>query len=107
VCDCDCTDCHDSRCAECDPPPPISIAVVDGVIEIRNNTDKAISTRGLFLSNDEDDLFKWQMPSVIIRPNRTIQINADSKRKRTNFELKVGDTLWLSDASGRELTAHL
>jgi hypothetical protein len=99
-CDCSCKLCHDSQCVKCNPPPPISIALVDGVIELRNNTENAISTKGLYLSNDDDDLFMWQMPSVIIRPNQTIQINADSKRKRTNFELKVGDTLWLVDAGG-------
>jgi hypothetical protein len=108
-CDCDCKTCHDSRCVECNPPDYIYISAVnvtEGYIELTNPTDTAISTRGLFLSNDEDDLFMWQMPVVIISPDDVVQIRTDSndkeglKRMRTNFDLEDEDMVWITDVRG-------
>ncbi|MCL1903361.1 MAG: lamin tail domain-containing protein [Oscillospiraceae bacterium] len=74
-------------------------------IEIANNTENAISTKGLYLTND-DDLLKWQMPAIIIREGETIRfITEDNnayfalKRLQTNFNLSVGDVVYLTDAT--------
>ncbi|MDR2559261.1 MAG: hypothetical protein LBC86_06950, partial [Oscillospiraceae bacterium] len=52
------------------------------VLEIYNPTDRAISTKGMYLSNgntpvDEDDyLFMWQMPAFIIRDGQSIFVRS-------------------------------
>ena len=69
----------------------IHITIVDGVIEISNTSDKAISCKGLYLTDDENELFKWQMPSVIIRANGVVRLG-DLKRTQINFEIK-GDVM--------------
>jgi hypothetical protein len=77
-------------CSDCNP----------NLIIIRNDTEKAVSTRGMYLSNDEDDLFMWQMPAVIIRAKQKLQINTNTKRTRINFELQAGKRIRLIDAAG-------
>jgi hypothetical protein len=82
-----------------------------GWLEISNPTAYAATTKGLYLSNDDDDLFLWQMPAVIIRPDVTVRIRANSnstcdvlKRMQTNFDIADGDTVRLSDAHGNVLS---
>ena len=89
----------------------VSAVAENGYIEICNLADKAISTKVLYLSNDDEDYFLWQMPSVIIRPNDTVRIkdsennsNGFLKRMQTNFELNIGEDLRLIDSEGNVLT---
>jgi hypothetical protein len=66
----------------------------------------------LYLSNDEDDNFLWQMPSVIIRAGVTVQVRINSKnnsglkRMQANFDLAVGESLRLTDARGKVLSTE-
>jgi hypothetical protein len=102
-------------CIDCNRfPDHIYISKVnaaDGYIEIHNPTERAISTKGLYLSNDDEDLFMWQMPVFIIRPSMTIRIRTSSnnddsfiKRMQTNFDLAINGKVWLTDATGEILT---
>lgn len=79
----------------------------NGWLEIHNPTNEAISCKGLHLSNDEQDLQIWQMPAVIIKAGDTVRIRANSnnicvtlKRMITNFNINIGDTIILINASG-------
>jgi hypothetical protein len=86
----------------------ISVVNVEGhnLIEIRNTSDSAVSTKGLYISND-DDLFKWQMQSFIIRAGQTIIINDINinpvsvpilKRAKVNFDVTSAEMLRLTAA---------
>jgi hypothetical protein len=82
-----------------------------GWLEISNPTDHALSTKGLYLSNDDEDLFLWQMPAVIIREGQTVRVAMNSngtcevlKRLRTNFDIADGDTVRLNDVHGELLS---
>ena len=86
------------------------IDVAGDVIEIYNLTDTAVSARGLYLSEDQDDFFKWKMPPVIIKAGEIIQITTDDddshdglKRLQANFDLDNWETLCLTDAGGNVL----
>jgi hypothetical protein len=85
-------------------------------IEICNPTNRTISTKGLYLSNDTDDLFLFQIPSVIVRPNTyvfvkvNLEIAPDDyilKRMKTNFAVNTGDTLRLVSANGDILSEYM
>jgi hypothetical protein len=78
-----------------------------GWLELHNPTTTAISTRGLYLSNDDDDFFLWQMPAVIAREGETVRVRASGngvcvalKRMTANFDFSNGETLRLVDAHG-------
>jgi uncharacterized membrane protein len=91
----------------------VSILSGDGWIEITNPANTAISTRGLFLTNTDDDLFLWQMPVVVIEADGTIRIRTDSndnnglKRMRANFDLSEGETIRLTVATDVLLSSFL
>jgi hypothetical protein len=97
----------------------------NGWLEITNPTDKAVSTKGLYLSvnplcigsecgncNDED-FCNWQMPSVIIRPGIPVRIRMKNnnacittKRLRSNFDfnnMTASGKVYLFDSVGNEL----
>jgi len=100
----------DRRVNDTDDFVSFEMTIENGVIHLRNPTDTAVSTKGLYLTND-DDLLKWQMPAVIIRAGQTVQIrtNGDSvtpvlKRMTANFNLRSGDTLRLADVCGNVLS---
>jgi len=89
----------------------IDVIIIDGnsLIEISNISDETISTKGLYLTDDNDDLFKWQMPSFIIRAGETLIINDINKhavtvpihkRAEVNFDVKSAEVLRLTSADG-------
>ena len=92
----------------------VTVVKIEGidVIEITNlTTDRVISTKGLFLSDDDEDLFKWQMPSFIMRAGESILIRStdDSttivlKRATTNFDVALSERVSLTDARGNVLS---
>ncbi|MCL1904319.1 MAG: leucine-rich repeat protein [Oscillospiraceae bacterium] len=100
-----CEECGKYSCETCGEFPckcTLSIIVKGDCIKIKNLSNNAISTKGLYLSNDEE-LLKWQMPAVIIRPGKYIEIitsssnsNSVLKRMKTNFDLNYGETLRLT-----------
>jgi hypothetical protein len=82
-------------------------------IEIVNWTNRAVSTRGLYLtdSNSTDD--KWQMPSFVIPPavnevpgrlrirtSDNTELNAFLKRAQVNFNVGFGERLRLTKTNG-------
>jgi hypothetical protein len=78
------------------PESPLQMTLGNGVINLHNPTDTAVSARGLYFICD-NDLLKWQMPAVIIRAGETaqIRINSDNvtpvlKHMTTNFDLSDG-----------------
>jgi uncharacterized repeat protein (TIGR02543 family) len=91
------------------PSTPLQMTLENGVIHLHNPTDTAVSTRGLYLTNN-NDLLKWQMPAVIIRAGQTVQVRANSdsvtpvlKHMTANFDLRNGDILRLADVRGNVL----
>jgi alpha-tubulin suppressor-like RCC1 family protein len=94
-------------------PPLINITVTDNLtVIIHNPGSESVSTKGLFLSNDDNNLFLWQMPAVIIRPGDSVQVNdsdsnADNtlKRMQTNFIIDFGETLYLTGAKENILSS--
>ncbi|MCL1902784.1 MAG: S-layer homology domain-containing protein [Oscillospiraceae bacterium] len=96
----------------CEPPLYISSFNTTGNswIEISNTSDDDISCKGLYLSNDSDDLYKWQMPSVIIRQESSVRVKSNDnnvdvvmKRMQANYNFKFGERMYLSDADGKIL----
>ncbi len=73
-------------------------------IELYNPNDTAVSTKGLFLTDDEAMLNRWKIPAVTIKPHETVTVvcknNKDESsllKLQANFSLKTGETLILSD----------
>ncbi|MCL2071826.1 MAG: lamin tail domain-containing protein, partial [Oscillospiraceae bacterium] len=102
-----------------------------GYVEIRNNTDHALSTRGMFISdqagsNVQANRFKFTMPSIIIKPGQsaffptrhngntsafvagdphnytTNTPNYFKKRSKMDFNIDSDDRLYLFDAAGTQ-----
>jgi hypothetical protein len=86
--------------------------------EITNYTDSAVSTRGLYLSDnyDRDDErirthdFRFRMPAVIIRPGESVMMPLSSgeaeemlKWTQLSFGLRFGERFRLADARGNIL----
>jgi len=80
-------------------------------IEIFNPTDRAISTKGLYLTDNtgsgESNIAKWQMPSLVVRAGETVRIitsgniEHDSlKRMQTNFNIGLTERLRLTKSNG-------
>ncbi|MHC4437081.1 MAG: lamin tail domain-containing protein, partial [Planctomycetota bacterium] len=66
-------------------------------IEIYNPSDEAINLDGWFLTDDADDLEKWEFPAVEISRGRFLVVFASGKNRRdadgqmhTNFQLRAG-----------------
>jgi len=76
-------------------------------IEIYNTTSDIIQLKDYGLSDDEDDLFKWTFPDLIIPPNGLALIFASGKdytfgELHTNFSIKSGgEELFLTNANGQ------
>jgi spore coat protein CotH len=67
-------------------------------IEIYNSTDTAINLAGWYLTNDANDLTRWEFPSVQIGPGQFEVIFASGKNRddpdgelHTNFQLGSGE----------------
>ena len=70
-------------------PPPIEvISIVNGKVELRNNTDEFISTKGLYLT---DGTKRWALPAVLVRAGETVTIG----KKRGWIDLTEIEELWL------------
>lgn len=87
--------------------PQLQIAAVsakghDDFIDICNLSDKAVSTKGYYLS-DTEDLYKYRLPVLVVEPGETIRFvgkdnySVESLGQFTvNFNLKEGEVLSLS-----------
>jgi hypothetical protein len=77
------------------------------VIEVRNLTGRVVSAKGLYITDDDENLYKWQMPSFIIKKDGSVLISDDQalnfilKRALVNFDVKSAAKLMLNDATGR------
>jgi len=75
-------------------------------IELYNNTNTTIDLEGFYLSDDADELMKWQFPALNIAPQDYLLIFASDLDLcqtwcHTNFKLSAdGEQLNLSNASG-------
>ncbi len=76
-------------------------------IELYNPNGSAITLKDMYLTDDEAVLNMWKLPTVTVAGEDTIRIvcknNKDSDsllKLQTNFSLKTGETLVLSDSSG-------
>ena len=81
-------------------------------IEIYNPTDKDIKLNGFYLSDDELNLQRWEMPSVEIKAGEVFTVvcknNSEKsalKKYQTNFSLKTGETLYFSDSEGKIISS--
>ena len=77
-------------------------------IELYNPNEAVISTKDMYLSDDEAILNKWKIPTVNIQPGGVLTVvcknNKDSSsllKVQANFNLKAGEILTLSDSSGK------
>lgn len=71
-------------------------------IEIANISDKTVATRGYYLSDDEN-LYKYSLPSTVIKPGETLRIYGKSSLDveslgslKMNFNIKTGEIVTLS-----------
>lgn len=80
-------------------------------IELYNSSDEAVTITNYCLSDKENKLQKWEIPETTIPAHGTFTVackNNDEesalKKYRTNFSLKTGETLFLTDESGNILS---
>lgn len=75
-------------------------------IEIYNSSSVAINLEGYFLSDNENNLKKWQFPATSVAPNDFLLIFASGEdllaiHPHTNFKLsKSGEVISISNPSG-------
>lgn len=81
-------------------------------IELYNPNSRGIDISGFYLSDKTDDLKKWQIKDGKIPAEVTLVVvcknnNEESalKRQQTNFSLKTGETLSLSDRDGKVISS--
>lgn len=81
-------------------------------IEIYNPTDIEISLKGMYLSDDELNMQRWELPNVKIGAGQVFTVvcknNSEKsalKKYQTNFSLKTGETLYFSDEDGNIISA--
>ena len=77
----------------------------DDWIELYNSTSFYINVEDLFLSDTSTNLFKWQLPSIAIKPYGYYIIWADEQKQEgfnhANFRLfNFGEKITLSNSSG-------
>ena len=79
-------------------------------IELYNPNDNDVSTKGLYLTDKDDMLNRYKIPTVNIKPHSTLTIVCKNNKSentlmkmQTNFSLKTGETLILSNESGEIL----
>jgi endoglucanase len=86
----------------------IEIVAASGkdVIKLHNLSENAVSTKGFYISDDDDE-FKWQMPAFIIGAGESVLIDGGetdsgnvSKRMKTNFNASQTIILYLNDTAG-------
>lgn len=75
-------------------------------IELYNTGSKAVSLKGAFLSDTENNLEKWTFPDVSIPAGGYLIVFASDKNKtgselHTNFKLSSGETLFLVSSDGK------
>ncbi|MCL2071558.1 MAG: CotH kinase family protein, partial [Oscillospiraceae bacterium] len=99
-------------------------------IHLKNDTTRAISTRGLYLTDNRGsaahNMLKFQMPSTIVRPGGDLYVKTSGntavtvpatdhvhyrdgvkpflKRNRTNFNIGFGERVRINDADFNELS---
>jgi len=88
----------------------VNIDENNGWIEIRNPTNRVLSARGMFLSNDDSELFMWQLPAIIIRQGESVRVRTESsnfspvhKRMTANFDVVGSEILRLTCFTGNVL----
>ena len=83
----------------------------DSWIELYNTTEQSINLSGMYLSNDENNLKRWQMPSDIgtvpAKGYLVVWLGSDDiKSNQAPFKLDCdGGTIFLSDKSGQIVTS--
>ena len=76
-------------------------------IELYNSSSEVISTNGLYLSDNPNNLLKWSMPDVTIQPDEYLIVWANGSQQNginANFRLSAnGEEVWLSYSDGTVL----
>ncbi|MBP5231270.1 MAG: lamin tail domain-containing protein, partial [Clostridia bacterium] len=82
------------------------------VLELRNTTDREINLAGYYLSDRQENRFRYALPSVTLPANGFIVVYADglayvsqSGEIHTNFGLSAGETVILTSAEGKYTSA--
>jgi hypothetical protein len=88
------------------------LCIGDGAdwISLYNPNSVSVSTRSYFLSDDVNNLHRWKIPTISIQPGESLIIvmkNNNSPdiimKPQANFNLRAGETLFLSDFDGEIL----
>jgi hypothetical protein len=97
--------------------PPLQITEVSessNRVTLRNNTDTVISTRGFYLTDDASNLNRWAFTPMRIQPGETVTIVGSTISNNTvlftpqlNFNIKLRETIILSDGSGQVIDYHI
>ncbi len=71
---------------------------VRDVIEIMNVSSEAVSTSGWYISDTQDDPYRYALPETVLEPNQCILLYAEDSNheKATGFALSSKDTVYLT-----------
>lgn len=85
-----------------------------GWLKLMNPNAEEVSTKGLFLTDDETNLTRYALPEVTLAAGETLLIMMKNNKTtdalmqhQATFSLKAGETLILSDADGNVLGSVL
>lgn len=83
-----------------------------GWIKLYNPNEESISTDGLYLTDGEENLTRWALPTLTIEPKSELIIVMKNNKTtdalmqvQANFSLKAGETLILSNNNGKVLAS--
>ncbi len=74
-------------------------------VELKNNTDQAVSLKGWYLSDSLSELKRWQFPDITVPAGGYIVIDAkngavEDSLTTASFSIAAGETVFLSDPNG-------
>ena len=92
---------------------PLYISEIDkDWVKIYNPNQSAVSAKTYYLSDDSENLKKWNLPSMYIQPEDILLIASKSNKSidslfkpQMDFKLKKGETLFLSNINGEIICA--
>lgn len=80
----------------------LCVFVTEGVVEVHNHAIESFSLRGMYITDDKNDPFKWQLPNITLKTGEVLKLEG-FKRSENDFNSSI-KRLWLTEATGSFMT---